>query len=438
MAKAKRKEILGWCMFDVANSSYTTIIITVAFNVVFAQLIVGADSDDPSSYSRGNFLWSLVMATAALITAMSGPLMGALSDIGKRKKLFLGGSVAVCCISTSLLYFCDPGSIALAAALVVISNIGFSFSENFISAFLPHLVPVEKMGRVSGLAWGMGYFGGLGSIVVIQALTGLHYSLDNFANLKLIGPATAVFFALFSLPTFLFVSEPKISKKDETKSIKELVQSGYQSVLDTLHHLHDYRDLARFLISMLMFQAGVSIVISFAALYGTQEAGITGKWQAVFFITLQLSASAGAIAFGYIQNKIGALRSINITLVIWIITILLIYFLDIIADFLQVKETQVLFIAVGNLAGLCLGATQSCARAVVGMFSPQAKSGEFFGLWGLAGKFAAVLGIILFGFLQTIFSLKTAMLACCTFFVLGLLINQTVNEKAGIARAKKG
>jgi UMF1 family MFS transporter len=72
------------------------------------------------------------------------------------------------------------------------------------------------------------------------------------------------------------------------------------------------------------------------------------------------------------------------------------------------------------------------------MFSPQAKSGEFLGLWGLAGKFAAVLGIILFGTLQTIFSLKTAMLACCTFFILGLLINQTVNEKAGIARAKKG
>ena len=435
---SKKKQILGWCMFDVANSSYTTIIITVAFNVVFSQLIVGPDSDNPETYSRGNFLWSMTIATAALLTALSAPLMGALSDIGKRRKLFLAGSVAVCCGATALLYFASPGAIALAACLIIISNIGFSFSENFISSFLPHLVPVQQMGRVSGLAWGLGYFGGLASIIVIQSLTGLDYRIENFANLKWIGPATAAFFLLFSLPTFLFVAEPKVAKKDQSQSLAGLVKSGYRSVLDTLHHLNDYRDLARFLLSMLMFQAGVSIVISFAALYGTQEAGITGKWQAIFFITLQLSASTGAILFGFVQNKLGALRSINVTLVIWIITILLIYFLDDLAKLLRVQETQPLFIVVGNLAGLCLGATQSCARALVGMFSPAAKSGEFFGLWGLAGKFAAVLGIVMFGVLQTIFTLKTAMLACSTFFILGLFINQKVDEAAGIARAQAG
>jgi UMF1 family MFS transporter len=179
------------------------------------------------------------------------------------------------------------------------------------------------------------------------------------------------------------------------------------------------------LLSFFFFQAGLSIVISFAALYGTQEVGIAGAMFTLFFITLQLTAGFGAILFGYLQDRLGPMKALNLTLYIWILTIVLIYLLKPIASSLSI-DPKILFIVFANFAGLCLGATQASARAIVGWLSPSNQSGEFYGFWGLSGKLAAVAGVLAFGGLQSLLPLKTAMLVCSVFFVVGLVINQTV------------
>ena len=330
---------------------------------------------------------------------------------------------------TASLYFASPGQILVAAILVGVSNVGFGLSENFISAFLPHIATRDNIGKISGLAWGLGYFGGLSSIILCQYATDLVFSLENFHRLRWIGPITATFFVLGSIPTFLFVREPPHVVSSEP--LASALRSAYQRLFNTLASVGKFRDLRTFLTANFFFQGGVAIVISFTALYANQVVGIEGMWQAVFFISLQVSAALGAFAFGTLQVRLGSVRSINVTLLIWLTTTFLIYFLKPLGVIFGVEDLKLAFILVANMAGLCLGATQCCARALVGIFSPPEKSGEFFGFWGFSGKLASVFAVITFGTLQKVFSLEQGILFCALLFGLGFVLNQKVNEARG-------
>jgi UMF1 family MFS transporter len=430
---AKKREILGWATFDVANSAYTTIIVTVLFNSIFSEIIVGPDPGTEGStatYARGNLWWSFIIAASSLLAALLSPLFGALSDVTSHRKRYLALSVGICSVATSLLWFVSPGQVWFAAILVVIAGFGFSLSENFIASFLPHIATPANIGKISGLGWGLGYFGGLGSIVLVQAVTGSTASIEYYDQLRWVGPLTGFFFILFSLPTFIFVKEPAVALSNE-QALVPAIKKSYAEVRQTLRKLGDYRDLTRFLVSFTFFSGGLAIVISFAALFGKQVYAVEGEWRTIFFVSLQLTAAAGAFLFGWIQAHIGALRAVNITLAIWIATILAIWWLEPLAALLGVSDLRLMFVIIGNFAGLCLGATQASSRALVGLMAPPERSGEFFGFWGLAGKIASIVAILSFGFLQSFFDLRTAMLICSSFFIIGLLINLGVDEKRG-------
>lgn len=426
-------------MFDVANSSYTTAMITVFFAPIFSQLIVGGTIENGTeSFSKGNFLWSLVLSISWLLTGLIGPLFGALSDVGRSRKKFLVGSVFLCVAGCFALYFLKPGMFVAASVLLIVSNIGYSLSENFISAFLPHISTPENIGKISGLGWGLGYFGGIGSLVFCNWIMGTNeYTLENFDRLMRVAPATGVFFLVFSLPTFIFLKEPAVSL-DRLTRVRDEIRKAYAELAHAVRNIRDYPDLARFLVAFFFFQGGLSIIISFAAIYASQVLNMTGDWQVRFFLVINLTAALGAIAFGLIQDKLGTIRTVNLTLYIWISTILFIYFLEPIGVWLQVEDLKNLFLVVGCLAGACLGATQSAARTLIGKFSPPARSGEFFGFWGFAGKMSAVTSILVFGFLQMRLSLQMSMLLCSSFFIIGRLINLTVDEKRGAECALKG
>ena len=156
---ATKREIWSWAMFDFANSSYTTVIVTVAFSVYFTRLVAPA--------GRGELFWGAGIAIANLIVLSLSPIVGAIADDSGRKKLFLAFTYATCVIGTSLLWFVTPGRIWLGLILLVISFVGFSFGENLAGAFLPEISTPANIGRISGLGWGIGYFGGLASLLEI-------------------------------------------------------------------------------------------------------------------------------------------------------------------------------------------------------------------------------------------------------------------------------
>ncbi|MBP7737597.1 MAG: MFS transporter [Spirochaetes bacterium] len=436
MATAQRapgKEIFGWAMFDFANSSYTTVIITVVFCVIFPKLIVG----DAPEFRLGNLLWSASLSISYLVVLLSAPLFGAIMDYTAAKKKFLFGSYVLTIVATAGLYFVSPGSVALAMVLIILSNIGFSYSESFVSSFLPGLGPPEDLGKISGYAWGLGYFGGLSSTAMVLFGLGA-LTMENFPNLRLVGPITGAFFLVAAIPTFLWVKERGAARA--LPAGDNYFTLGFKRLKKTFVDIRDYRDLIILLASFFFAYAGLSIVISFAFIYGDQVIKWTGLVQMIMFILTQLTAAGGALLFGFFQDRWGAKGTLVSTLVLWVASVTMIYGVEPLTGFLNGLlgtswEVQHVFLVIGSLAGMGLGATQSACRAMVGLFSPDTKSGEFYGLWNLTGKLAAIVGLMGIGILQHSFGMKNAILACSVFFFIAIVIALFVNIERGKASA---
>ena len=437
--KIINKEIFAWCMFDFANSSYTTVIITVLFGPIFTKLIV-PNSNLSNDYALGNKLWAIGLAISYLLVVLLGPVFGTMSDKSPIKKKLLFYSYISCVILTSLLWFVSiPKFYIFAFILLIFSNFAFALGENICSSFLPFLGTKETLGKISGYAWAIGYFGGITSVLIVRAIVG-ETNINNIENLRLVGPLTGLFFLIAGIPTFLYLKEPVIIY--EKIKLKELLKSTYKEFLQTFSILKDYKDLSIFFISLFFAISGLSIVISFTFIYGNQEIGLSIFEEAITFLLTNLTASLGAFIFGIIQDKKGPIYTFISTLFLWVITILALYFVKNINYnfnlFFNTNFTvQSFFICIGGIAGLGLGATQSAGRAIVGIFAPEKRAGEFYGFWGVSGKLASAFGLLVLAYLQIIFGLHNAILVMVLFFVLSIFFCFMVNEKRAITLAKK-
>jgi MFS transporter, UMF1 family len=430
MAKVERKEIFGWAMFDFANSSYTTVIVTVVYSIVFPKLIVG----DGPTFERGNFLWAIALSIAYLLVVATAPLLGALMDYRAAKKRFLFASWLLTILSTAALGLAGPGDVALAMTLVVISNFGFATGESFIASFLPDLAPPEALGKISGLAWGLGYVGGLASTIGVLTIVGEQVA-ENFLRLRLIGPSTALFFALAAIPTFLFVKErgtPKVLPPGKT-----LLSAGLDELRLTLRELPRLRDLSLFFASLLFAMAGLGIVISFAFIYGDQVIGWKASTQVAMFVLTNLSAAVGAVLFGVVQDRLGNVRTYRLTLLVWVLAVVGIHQTTTISDALGGVSRETVYLGVGVIAGLCLGATQSAGRTIVALFAPDDRVGQMFGFWGMAGKLAQAAGLVGLGAMQAALGLSNAILLCAVFFGIAFVLAWRCDEKRGRAAARE-
>ncbi|MHB8137337.1 MAG: MFS transporter [Smithellaceae bacterium] len=438
--RASRKELFGWAMFDFANSSYTTVIITVVFCIIFPRIIVG----DGPEFRMGNLLWSTALSISYLAVLLSAPFFGAIMDYTGSKKKFLFASCLLTVVATAALYFVHPGDIILGMLLIILSNIGFSYSESFVSSFLPGLGPPEDLGKISGYAWGLGYFGGLVSTAIVMFGLGAGvYTLENFANLRLVGPATGLFFLIAAIPTFLWVKEktiPRALPKNEN-----YFTVGFKRLKKTFLDIRDYKDLIVLLVSFFFAYAGLSIVIAFAFIYGDQVVKWSSMTQILMFVITQFTAAGGAFLFGILQDKWKAKQTFIMTLLIWVVAVSLIYGVSGVTAFVNslmstsLREEHI-FLIIGSIAGLGLGSTQSACRAMVGLFTPDTKAGEFFGLWSFTSRLSAIFGLMGLGLLQALFGLQKAVLVCSAFFFIATVIILFVNEERGkmVAREHAG
>jgi len=409
------REIWSWAMFDFANSSYTTVIVSVAFGIYFTRLV--------APEGRGDSLWGLAILCGNLFVLLLSPIIGAVADDSGRKKLFLAVTYATCIVGTALLYFVVPGRVGLGLLLFVISFVGFSFGENLAGAFLPEISTPKNIGRISGFGWGLGYFGGLACLLLVRPLLAGGFTVENLRDLRLVWPVTALFFLVAALPTFLFLRE---RAPRGTSSALEYVRAGFRRIAATASSVRHFSELVKFLSVFFVYSMGLTSVIAFAGIYAERTLGFTPGELVLLFMILQLSSAGGAFFFGWIQDRIGASRTIQMTLVLWILVCIGTYFCT----------SKSLFWGIGLAAGLGIGSLQSASRGLVGLFSPPEKSGEFFGFWGLSGKGAYMVGPFLFGLMSTASgSQRVAMLSTIVFFILGLVGMAFVDEKRGQAEA---
>ncbi|OYW38692.1 MAG: MFS transporter [Hydrogenophilales bacterium 12-61-10] len=414
----RRREVWAWAMFDFANSGYTTVVITAVFSAYFVAVVAG-------NAPWATFAWTLALSLSYALVMLTAPLIGAHADAHASKKKLLWFTTLGCVGFTALLYFAAPGALVLAIAALVISNYFFGTGENLIAAFLPELARPRALGRVSGWGWSLGYVGGLVSLGASLAYI-THAQADGQGASDFVPVAmliTAAIFMLASLPTLLMLRERAPAQPDRPP------RSAWLQVRYTLGHLKQLPDLKRFLLCTVLYQAGIQAVITLAAIYASQVFHFTTQQTILLVLVVNITAALGAFVFGHVQDRIGHVRAIALTLAGWIVMILLAW----------AAPDERMFWVAANLAGLCMGASQSAGRAMVGLLAPPAQQAEFFGLWGLAVKLASILGPLTYGAASwmTAGDHRQALLITGSYFIAGLWLLRGVQAPRGHRAARR-
>ena len=394
----KKREIFGWCCFDFANSAFTTIVITVVGLPYFTSVVAGG-------HDKAEGWWGTTLALSQVFVLLLAPLVGVVADVHARKKRYLLVTALTCSLATALMFGVDAGQVWLMLGLVLVANFAFSTSENICSAFLPEISTEENVGRISGYGWSFGYFGGLLSLVIVLVILKSGEGRAHWAFMT-----TGLFFFLASLPTLLLLKErakPRPLAVGQTYRALAWKQFG-----DMGRELPQHRTLMLFFGAMTFFLAGLMAVVGFAAGFANEVIGMSQEEIVGLFAVLQIAGVAGAYGFGFFQDRMGSKIPLIVALVLWIV----------VCGWASMCSSVTEFYAIGVLAGIGMGGLQSASRAVVSTLTPEGRSGEFFGYWGLFAKLAAMMGTFSFGWMVTQFEYRSAILFNGGFFVVGLIV----------------
>ena len=411
----KRKEIWSWCFYDFGNSAFTTLVITFIYSTYFTKAIAENEID-------GTFLWSQAIAITAVIVSLLSPILGAIADKGGYRKIFLALTTYISIGATALLFFPIKGQILFALILVVIANVNFELGGVFYNAYLPEIVSLKKIGRISGIGWGAGYLGGL--LAMLVAMIGFvspdvpwfGLNIDTGEHIRATNILVAAWFFIFTLPAILYLKEKKI---ESANRIGVVVLNSIQALKKTFQEIKIYKNTVRFLISRLIYNDGLVTIFAFGAIYASGTFGFTFNEIMIFGIVLYIAAGSGAFLMGYIDDVIGGKLTIQISLIGLMIAVLLAVF----------ANSKLLFWVSGIIVGLFAGPNQSASRSLMGRLTPPDKINEFYGFFAFSGKLTSFLGPMLLGIFTKYFSSQRYGVAVVfIFFFVGFLLMRNVNE----------
>lgn len=418
---AGRRELWAWCCYDFANSSFSTLIVTVAYSVYFIQVVAA----DLSPNGMAERLWFWGYSASMLVVAVLSPILGALADARAVKRHLLIGATLLCVACTALLFFVARGDTGLGLALFGLANIGFDLGFVFCSAFLVELVPPQQMGRLSGYGWGFGYVGGLLSLALAYPFIKEGFAEANLVSYRLSFVVTAIFFLLAALPTFALLQE-RAQPRSFAPGLT-LWRELTTQLRETIGALARYRDLRRYFVAYLIYSDAINTVIVASAIFANKVLDFTPGDLIIYFLVTQITAGLGSVVFGLVADRIGAARAITITLILWIGLVIA----------AAMVQTQTQFYLLGLVAGAALGSNQAVSRTLLGRFTPLGRQGEFFGFFSVVGKFAAIMGPIVYGEVTAwTGSQRWAVLSMVVFFTVGLAVFLGVDERRGIAAAQ--
>ncbi|MFZ1280591.1 MAG: MFS transporter [Ignavibacteriaceae bacterium] len=398
----EKKKIFIWTLFDFANTSFSIVVVTFLYAVYFKKVVA-------QGQPIGDLYWSIGTSLAMIITALVSPVLGAIADYSAGKKRFLLFFTLLCITATASLFFVGSGDVFLGITIFIFANVGFEAGLVFYDSFLPEITTPKNYGRVSGYGFAMGYLGSLATLAIIFPLIQSEMIKESF-------PIAALFFLVFSLPIFIYL-------KDNRKVVPEhesFLTIGVTRVWNTLSHLKNYKNLATFLLAYFFYIEGVNTIIFFSGNYASTTLGFSETELLVFFLTVQTTAIVGSVVLGILADSIGQKKTIIITLIMWLITVVIAYLI-------QDKNG---FYVVGLIAGAAMGSSQSTSRSLMSKLTPVDKKTEFFGFYSFFGKSSAIVGPLVFGLVSYISGdQRLAIFSIGVFFLIGLFILLKVDDK---------
>lgn len=409
-AFADRRGLIAWCFYDWANSSYPTVIVTF----VFAAYFTTAHSIDTET---GTAHWGNALALSGLAVAFLAPILGALADQGGRRKPWIAGFTALAVVSAAGLWWAkpDPAFAILVLVLVAIGNAAFEFGQVFYNAMLPDIAPRARVGRVSGWAWSLGYAGGL----VCLALALVLFVQDDLAlvpldreaaeHVRITGPFVALWLAVFALPLFIFTPDRARPVQIQASGLA----ASLRKLWGTLRALPRQGSVGRFLLARMLYTDGLNTLFAFGGVYAAGTFGMGFQDILIFGILLNIAAGLGAFGFSWLDDLMGAKRTIVVSLI---------GLIGAGAAILMV-ETQFAFTVLGCVIGLFIGPAQSASRSMMARLAPPEARGELFGLYALSGKATAFLGPAIVGWTTYLAdSQRAGMATILIFFLAGLIL----------------
>lgn len=413
---ASRAGLVAWCVYDWANSAFPTVITTFVFAAYFTKSVA-------ESEVSGTVQWGWMASISALAVALIGPLLGAIADHSGARKPWLFGLTLIAAIASALLWTVGPSTDFIVRALVLVGIATFAFELGmvFYNAMLPDLAPSDKMGRWSGWGWGLGYFGGVSClaitlVVFIQAEVPL-FGLDKTQaeHVRAVGPLVCVWMMLFALPLFFFTPD-----RPKAMGLTAAARRGVTTLVDTLRNLRHHKNIARFLISRMIYTDGLNTLFAFGGIYAASTFGFSFEDLILFGIGINVTAGLGAASFAWVDDWIGPKRTILIA----------VSALTLLSGALLIIESVTLFWVFGLSLGIFAGPAQSASRSLMAHLAPVEIRTEMFGLYAFSGKATAFMGPALLAIITDAFSSERAgMASILIFFVVGGFLLLQVDEK---------
>jgi UMF1 family MFS transporter len=421
-AKNQRSEIIAWCLYDWANSAYSTIYITVLVLYLQGAVLPG---------DAGLTAWGWGIGITTLCSAILSPILGAIADAQANKRGFLFVTTMLGAGASALMFFGTPERPWLFVTLFLVANLNYELVQSFYNAFLPEIADDRRMSEVSAWGFGAGYVGG--GLMLIVAVLIVRYGeawglpTDDHFLPRLCLLLMGAWWAVFSVPILVLVRD-KMPPRQQGRSLVATAVGGLREVKHTLGAIRQYRMLAIFLIGFLIYNDGVMTVISQASVFAKNKFQMEDADLIPVFVMIQFVALPGAVFLGWFANRIGQKNALHVCLAVWVVVL--------ISGFLIEQVWQ--FWAMAALTALVMGGTQSVSRTIMGLMTPEARTGEFFGFFNLSGKAFSMAGPILFTeILKGTGSANWAIVSLLLFFGLGWAIIAPLDIRRGQQQARE-
>ena len=363
-----------WYLYDVGNSAYAAVVILAIYAAYFKGHVVGG--------AEGSRLWGISVGIAMLVVAVISPVLGVIADHTGQKKRMLIYFTALAVTCTALLYFVQKGDILLGMVLFILAEIGYRGGQVFYNSLLPEVAEQDEIGRVSGNGWAIGLLGGIVCLFIVLALVTFN---EGTWVVRISLVITAVYFAAFAAPLFLWFQENEGGKKIQPG--ENVFSVAFQKLRHTFRSVRDHREFVKYIIAFLIYNDGILMAINFAAIFGAVMFGLDQQQIILFMILIQFTSVIGAYISGWIADRRSGKASLVIFLLMMIGAIIGLFVVESVAG----------FYVIGGIAGLALSSVQAVSRAMVGALAPPGRSAEFYGFFAVAGRTSSFIGPTIYG-----------------------------------------
>ena len=429
--KTERGKRFAWYLYDFGNSAYAAVVILAIYSAYFKEGVVGG--------AEGTRLWGVAVAIAMVISALISPVLGAIADYRATRKKMLAFFTLMCCVFTALLFTVHKGDVMMGMVFFILAEIGYRASQVFYNGLLPSISTQKTVARISGNGWAIGSMGGIICLLIVLPMVVMIGGNFVLRSTMLI---TAVFFALSTIPLFLYIREPGNVK--ELPVGESLLSIGFSQIAKTLKRARHYKQYMLFLLAFVLFNDGVMITLNFAAIIGGVLHGFEREQMIILIILVQFTNVIGAWIFGMMAERNGAKNSLLISIAMMIATIF----------WMKTNTSTTTFFVIGGLAGFAMAGLQSLSRTMVAKLCPKDRSAEFFGLFAVAGRSSSFIGPAIFGWVAADMAagyltnelgaleaeqlgLRFASWIIIGFLVAGGLVLLWVNEQRGMDAAQE-